>query len=208
MLEFKRLGTFLVLAALLVAPVAGKTRKGDKLLEQGRAAEARKQWETALDFYEQAMLEDPADPAYQLGTRRVRFQAGMARVQAAMKLRAAGDLEGALAELQRAYAIDPSSTVAEQELKRTREMIEREKTPDTRSATPEDRGLTPAEKAQRDAEERASRMLPIPELRPIQREISTLRMNNQPVKVLYETVGKLAGINVIFDAEYQNRRYR
>ena len=28
-------------------------------------------------------------------------------------------------------------------------------------------------------------------------------MNNQPVKVLYETVGKLAGINVIFDPEYQ-----
>ena len=28
-------------------------------------------------------------------------------------------------------------------------------------------------------------------------------MNNQPVKVLYETVGKLTGINVVFDPEYQ-----
>ena len=29
-------------------------------------------------------------------------------------------------------------------------------------------------------------------------------MNNQPVKVLYETVGKLAGVNVIMDPEFQS----
>ena len=28
-------------------------------------------------------------------------------------------------------------------------------------------------------------------------------MNNQPPKVLYETVGKLAGINVLFDPQIQ-----
>ena len=185
-------------------PADAKTRKGEKFLEQGREAEARKQWETALDFYEQAMLEDPSDPAYQLATRRVRFQAAMARVDAGQKLRSAGKLEEALNEFQRAYAIDPSATIAEQEIRRTREMIEREKAPATRSATPEERGLTPAERAEKEMEAKADRMLPIPELKPIQRQISTLKMNNQPIRVLYETVGKLAGINVIFDAEYQN----
>lgn len=204
MLEFKRLATFFLLVTVLVTPLAAKTRKGEKLLNQGREAEARKQWETALDFYEQAMLEDPADAAYQLAARRVRFQAGSARVEAGQRFRTAGRLEDALAEFQRAFAIDPSSTIAEQELLRTKMMIERERSPDTRSPKPEDRGLTPAEKVQKEAEDKASRMLPIPELRPLQRQISTLRMNNQPVKVLYETVGKLAGINVIFDAEYQN----
>jgi general secretion pathway protein D len=179
-----------------------RTRKGEKLLEQGRQAEVRKQWETALDFYEQAMLEDPSDAAYQLATRRVRFQAAMTRVDAGQKLRSEGKLEEALAEFQRAYAIDPGSSIAEQEVKRTKQMIEREKT--NKSATPEDRGLTPGEKAQKEAEEKASRILPIPELKPITRELLTLRMNNQPVKVLYETVGKVAGINVIFDPEYQN----
>lgn len=204
MRDFKRLATYFLLAALLVVSADAKTRKGDKLLEQGREAEARKQWETALDFYEQAMLEDPADAAYQLSMRRVRFQAAMARVEIGQKLRAAGKLEEALQQFQRAYAIDPSATMAEQELRTTIQMIQREKAPATRSAAPEERGLTPAEKAQKEAEERAERLLPIPELRPLQRQISTLRMNNQPVKVLYETVGKLAGINVIFDPEYQN----
>jgi general secretion pathway protein D len=43
----------------------------------------------------------------------------------------------------------------------------------------------------------------VPELKPIQRELSTLKMNNATPKVLYETVGKLAGINVIFDPQFQ-----
>ena len=45
--------------------------------------------------------------------------------------------------------------------------------------------------------------MPVPELKPITNQISTLKMNNQPPRVLYETVGKLAGINVIFDPQYQ-----
>ena len=42
-------------------------------------------------------------------------------------------------------------------------------------------------------------------MKPITNQISTLKMNNQPPKVLYETVGKLAGINVVFDPQYQPR---
>jgi NADPH:quinone reductase-like Zn-dependent oxidoreductase len=113
MRDFKRLATFVFLAASLVMPADARTRKGEKLLQQGREAEARKQWETALDFYEQAMLEDPADAAYQLATRRVRFQAAMARVESGQKLRAAGRLEDALAEFQRAYAVDPPNWIVQ-----------------------------------------------------------------------------------------------
>ena len=200
---FRRLALLLFIVAAFI-PAYGKTGKGEKFLAQGREAEARKQWETALDLYEQAMLDDPADAAYQMAVRRVRFQAAMARVDSGQKLRSAGRLEEALAEFHRAYAIDPSSSIAEQELRRTKEMIEREKTSGTRSDNPEDRGLTPAERAQKELDAKADRMLPIPELQPFQRQINTLKMNNQPIRVLYDTVGKLAGINVIFDAEYQN----
>ncbi|MDZ4803086.1 MAG: cohesin domain-containing protein [Bryobacteraceae bacterium] len=204
MRDFKRLAIFCLILTLVVPDLPARTRKGEKFLTQGREAEARKQWETALDLYEQAMLEDPVDSAYQAASRRVRFQAGSARINAGQKLRAEGRLEEALHEFQRAYAIDPSAMLAESEIRRTREMIERERSPATRSATPEERGMTPAEKSTREAEEKASRMMALPELKPMQRQITTLRMNNQPVKVLYETVGKLAGINVILDPEYQN----
>ena len=48
-----------------------------------------------------------------------------------------------------------------------------------------------------------------PELKPVIRAIPPVKMNNQPVRVLYETVGKLAGINVVFDSQYapQARNY-
>ena len=142
--------------------------------------------------------------AYQLSAKRVRFQAGMARVDAGQKLRSAGQLEEAMAEFQKAYAIDPSNSMAEQELKRTKDMIEREKNPQGHAAaTPEERGLTPAERAQKNIDEKMSRMMSAPELKPINPQLTTLKMNNQPVRVLYETVGKLAGINVVFDPEYQ-----
>src|SRR3954454_4505848 len=143
MRDISRLAAFLTLICLLIPPVEGKTRKGEQYLQKARDAEVRKQWETALDWYEQAMQEDPSDAAYQLGARRVGFQAAMARVDAGKKLRTEGKLDEALREFQRAYAIDPSSSIAEQEIRRTKEMIEREKAAATRSATPEERGLTP-----------------------------------------------------------------
>jgi general secretion pathway protein D len=88
------------------------------------------------------------------------------------------------------------------EVRRTKEMIDREKGA-TQPSAPEERAMTPADKAQREVDDKVARMLPIPELRPINRQPLNLKMNNQPVKVLFETVGKLAGINVVFDAEYQ-----
>src|SRR5260370_37906129 len=59
-------------AILLLLPVEGleaRTRKGAKFLKQGRAAEARKDYEEALDLYNQAISQDPQDPAYQLRAR-------------------------------------------------------------------------------------------------------------------------------------------
>ena len=187
--------------AALVAPAFAKTRKGDQFLKEGRQAEVRKEYEKALELYEKAMLEDPADPAYQIAAKRVRFQAGMTRVDLGQKLRKEGKLQEALDQFQKAYAIDPASGIAMQEIQSTRKMIEREKNAPPSAANDQDKGLTSGERAEKESEERVSRMLPVPELKPIDPTIRSLKMNNQPVRVLYETVGKLAGINVILDPD-------
>src|SRR3984893_9222885 len=49
-------------------------------------------------------------------------------------------------------------------------------------------------------------MQPVPELKPVSNQITSLKMNNQPPRVLYETVGKLAGLNVLFDPQMQPAR--
>src|SRR5436190_4515503 len=72
MCNFRRLAVFLGVAALLCSPVDAKSRKGERLMHDAREAEARKQWEVALELYEQATLDDPVDAACQLGMRRVR----------------------------------------------------------------------------------------------------------------------------------------
>jgi general secretion pathway protein D len=189
-----------LLLALVMTPASqARTRKGDRDLAQGKIAELRKDWDAALGFYEQALAEDPGDAAYQLNADRARFQASQMHVNRGLKLRKQGSLTDALVEFERAYRIDPSSTVAEQEIHTTQEMIEREKKKGANSPT---RTLTPAELSKKEDEEKLDSILPVPELRPLNPQPITLKMNNQPPKVLFETVGKLAGINVLFDPEY------
>jgi len=125
MLYCKKLAA-LALVLTLLTPLDARTKKGDKLLAQGRAAEIRKQYDEALELYEQALSDDPSDSGYQLAMRRVRFQAGQAHVERGLKLRAGGKTAEALAEFEKAYAIDPSSSIADQEIRRTRAILERE----------------------------------------------------------------------------------
>ncbi len=187
-----------VVLVLAGAPALA-SRKGDKLYKDGKLAEVKKEWEKALDLYEKAMLDDPSNVSYQMAARRVRFQAGQLHVNNGQKLRADGKLNEALLEFQKAYSIDPSSIIADQEIRRTLEMINREK----KTPSAKDRGLTPAEEEKKEIEERIDSLEGPPELKPISHTPITLKMSNQPPRILFETIAKLAGINVIFDSEYQ-----
>ena len=103
MLSAKRLAKIAAVATL-VTVIEARTRKGDKLLAQSRAAEIRKDWDTALSFAEEALSDDPADIAYQLTATRLRFYDGQYHVDEGRRLRNLGKLDEALAEFER----DPS----------------------------------------------------------------------------------------------------
>jgi general secretion pathway protein D len=176
------------------------TRKGDKLLKLGAKAEALKDFDKALDYYQQAIKEDPKDPAYELSARRARFESGTAHIEAGNKLQKAGDLEKALAEYQKAFNVDPGSMVALQNVQQTKELVEQKQ----KGLVPAgEKPLTSAEKAQKESLRMIESLQSVPELKPVTNQIAQLKMNNQPPKVLYETVGKLAGINVLFDPQIQ-----
>jgi general secretion pathway protein D len=197
----------LLLVSLLLfpaTPLSARTRKGEKLREQARAEEVKGNLDHALELAEQAYSEDPGDASYALVLRRVRFEAGAAHVKSGQKLRSAGKLEEALAEFEKAFGTDPASDIAGQEIRRTREMIQRSKTGSDSSAalTPDERKiLTPSELARREAQDRTDSLLPIPELRRLNNDPIDLKMTNKP-RILFETVSKVAGINVLFDPEY------
>ena len=175
-----------------------RTRKGDRLLMEAQAAETRGDWARALTLSQQAIAADPADPAYGLEVRRVRFQAAAFYISDGQRLRARSKLQDALIEFQNAHEVDPSSDIADQEIRRTEEMLEREK------AHPSETGasITPVERAEREARRRIGDLLPAAELTPFNTQPIILRMSNQKPCVLFETLGKLAGVNVLFDPDY------
>jgi general secretion pathway protein D len=205
---FNRL-TAVVLAAVLIAPAVSleaRAKKGDKYLAEGRASEAKKEWDAALESYEKALSEDPSDTVYQMAAEKARFQAAQGHVDKGLKIRNQGLLGEALLEFQKSYAINPGSSVAVQEIRRTQEMIQRERkrVEETGQEAPAQvRALTPTDEAKKEIKDKIDRMLPVPELKPLNPEPIRLKMNSQPVKVLFETLGKLAGINVVWDPEYQ-----
>src|SRR6202030_3676106 len=130
-----------------------------------RAAEVRKEWDKALAFAEEALSDDPAELAYQVVTTRLRFYTSQYHIDQGKKMRDQGKLEPALAEFEKAYGINPASAMAEEEIARTKRMIEREN--EKPAQKPEDRGLTPAQVEKQKEEKKFGSMQPLPELRPL-----------------------------------------
>jgi general secretion pathway protein D len=207
MLCFNRFLAIFMTCVMLgpMLPLEAKTRKGDKYLAEGRAHEDKKEWDAALEDYEKALSEDPSDLNYQMAAQKARFEDSAWHVSNGTKIRAQGQLGEALLEFQKGFAINPASTVAEQEILRTQQMIERERRRVEQTgaeAAPEVRGLTPAEMANKETENRINRLLPVPELRPLKPTLQDFKMISQTPKVLFDTLALNAGINVLYDPEY------
>jgi general secretion pathway protein D len=179
----------------LTLPVAADQAKS--WYEKGQDAEARQNYEQAYDDFKQAYDLKPKDLRYRSAFERLKFLAGASHVHRGKLLREAGKLEEALAEFQKAAEVDPSSFIAQQEIRQTQKMIEAAKAPAPRSEAPPPGML---EKRLQEAQG------PV-ELAPIANLPITLMVTND-TKQIYETVGQLAGINVLFDPEYTSRRIR
>ena len=167
-----------------------RTVQGDRHLAEGRAFEARKQYDAALASYREAMAQDPAEIVYQMAAAKCVFQAAEAHMALGRQARAEGLADKALAEFATAHALAPALSAAVQELAVTADMMRRN-----------DR-LTPLERVKKQQDDDRDRILPVPELQASTSGAITLTMVNQSPKVLFETIGKYAGMNVLFDPEY------
>ncbi len=192
------------LATLLILVAAGALLqakdKGDKDFRAADAAASKMDWDKALDLYMAALDKNPNNPAYMIGMRRARFQAGQMHVNRGQKARTDGKADEAMAEFQKAIIADPSSSIAIQELRRTQAILDEKKS--GKPVNPSDVGLTPAERERKSSDRRVASIEAPPELKPVLAVVPPIKMNNQPPKVMYETIGKMAGINVVFDSQY------
>jgi general secretion pathway protein D len=172
--------------------VAFSGPRAKTLFERGQTAEAKDDPITAYENYYQAYEKEPKNLRYKAAYERLRFLAGSAHVSKGEKLSAQGDQTGALTEFLRALEIDPSNELAHQDIQRTRDKLAAP-TPNQETSLPESK--------QAELDEVGS---PV-QLKPISNEPLTLHMSEDS-KVVYSTVGKAAGINVLFDPEYTSKR--
>ena len=187
------LALFLILA--LILPSSAESSRS--LYNKGKSAEARQNYEQAYDYYKKAYDQTPQDVAYRSAYERLRFLAAASHVHRGQLLREAGRLSEAMAEFQKAAEIDPASAIAKQEIKVTQQMIDASNAPAPQASAPAPNVLQKMVQQAGGPVELAA----IPNV-PINLKIT------EDSKVIYETIGKLAGINVLFDPDYTSRRIK
>lgn len=166
--------------------------KGQTDYSKGRKAETLQDYDAALEFYQKALKADPNNASYKIRVNQTRFQAGEMHIKQGLKQRENGDLQGAAAQFQRAQIVDPSSAIAGQELKKTLDLIaEQTHASDGTPPTPED-------------ETKQFLSMP-PEIKPLSRAPINYRASND-AKMVFDTIGKLAGLTVIYDPDFPARR--
>jgi general secretion pathway protein D len=167
--------------------------KGQLDYNQGKKAETIQDYDAAFVYYQKAAKADPYNANYKIKLNRIRFEASELHVKRGVELRKQGDLQGAAGEFQRAQAMDPSSPVADQELHKTVEMIaEKNRAADAAAEPPADPNEVPLAASP-------------PELKPLSRGPINLKMTND-AKIAFDTIGKLAGLTVIYDPDFPPRR--
>ncbi len=187
---------FFLLLLCLQLPVVGKSRDSAKAAyAKGTDAEARQNYEQAYDYFKEAYNLRPKDLRYRTAFERTRFYAASSHVHRGQILRDAGKLEESVVEFQKGLDIDPSSFIAQQELNRTKQLLREAQNPPPQAAGP-----TPLRRRLQSAQG------PV-ELAPISNVPITLKVTEK-ANVIYETVGKLAGINVLFDPDYVPKQVR
>jgi general secretion pathway protein D len=182
-------GVVLVVYAVLLTGCA----KGNQPYNAGAKAESLKDYDSALENYNKALQAQPNNTEYKLKAARARFEAAQWHVDQGRRLREQSNLELALGEFRKAAMIDPSSAVAAQEVQATIDLIAAKQ------------GVTRNSTSMSPGEEDTKLMAGPPKLQPLSRSAINMKATND-AKAVFDAVGKLAGLTVIFDVDFTSRR--
>jgi general secretion pathway protein D len=184
-------GSLLLCAGLGL--LAAGCPKGQPVFNQGKKAEDLQDYDAALAYYQKALKADPKNANFKIRLNQARFEAGEFHIKQGLAFRKKGDLQAAAGEFQRAETIDPSSPIAEQELQKTVAMI-----------ADKNREADAAAQPPTDSNQPVMASMP-PEIKPLSRAAITLKMSDD-AKIVFGTIGKLAGLTIIYDPDFPARR--
>ncbi len=173
---------------MLLGVFSGACAAG-RAYRSGQRNSERGDWDVAVARFTLALNSSPKNISYKIALENARIQASRAHVEKARKQLQAGNLEKAMEEYGIAGGYDPSNEAARNEVKSLRARIDK----------------LAADKRQ--ARELAARRptdvtLPVPFLSPRSPVLIKLSMT-APLEKVYQTLGTLAGVNVVFDPDMQ-----
>ena len=180
----------LLLMGVLLAGCAstGAFRHGNDLAEMGN-------WDAAVDFYRQAVQENPRDPEYRIALERAMRQASRGHAERARELEGQDELPAALAEYRRSSELDPTNgqliaIIAAME-QRIRSLVEASRPPSTLDLL----------------KERARVVSQPTLLNPASKEPLGIQFRNASLRNILDFIGNATGINVAYDQQFQDRPY-
>jgi general secretion pathway protein D len=183
-----------VVAVIGLSSVLLYAESAKSFFKHGQTAEAREDYDAAYDNYQKANAKDPKDLEFRSALARVRITASSVHVSKGYKLLNAGSLQEALTEFLHAAQIDPGNESAQQAIAAVRSK-QGEAPPAGEPSVARPEGT------QEDLESMGTPAV----LKPVSNEPVTLHMS-EDTKVIYQAVGKAAGVNVLFDPDFTSKR--
>ena len=191
-----RVFVFVVFSLMLAVPVLAESAAS--AYSSGEHAEKKNDYDTAYQAYKKAHDLSPSDAKFMAAYLRMRFYASSQHIHAGQTLRDEGKEEEALTEFRLAAQIDPSNFEAKGQVLRATEQIQQQVAEKAEKAAPK----PPEETAlQTEAQQAAG-----PVVLDFKSDFPVSIQMTAPTDVIYKTIGKLGGFNILMDPEYKAQK--
>lgn len=148
--------------------------------KQGNLAEINKDYDEAIKYYEQALIQNPKETVYRMALFRAKAAAAIFSVEKARQLLAEGKKEEALNAYKKALAYDPSNRLILEEYRKVA-------------------GLKPP------VEEKPKEVvIEQPVKLKASGEKLKLRFTDASLKAIFQALGRFTGVNFLFDEQFRD----
>lgn len=180
-----------------IQAIPALAESAEHAFKTGESAEKKNDYDAAFEAYKVAFDRKPNDPKYEAAYLRLRFFAGSEHIRAGQQLRDAGKLQEAMAEFHHAADIDASNFGALQEIRRTADLIQKQAAEKENAA----KAKAPPTTLEKEANSAAGPVvLDLKSDMPVTLHLTTT------TDVVYKTLAKLGGINVLIDPDYKPQK--
>ncbi len=166
-----------------------------KSYNEGQEAVKLGQWETAVQRFSDAVEKAPKNPHYKIALERTRLEASHEFFKRGQEYVNTGLLEDAAIYFNKTIMFDPTNQYAIDELAKVMKQIEKQRL--------ERAGLKTALEQMKDD----AHIPQPPRLDPLSDAKISFYYKDTSIRTIYEQLGKVGGINIIFDKQIQDQDF-